>query len=111
MKINKLLYLCLTISVFLVGCGGSSFKEQEIKDMYNQYGSLNPKVKSVSNIECKQDGYVFPDVKKRPIFVCKYKLEAETGEEVNEEAVLIQDEAGRLMIHFSALFESSHIRY
>jgi hypothetical protein len=63
MKINKLLYACLIVPAFLIGCGEGSFKEQEIKDLYNQYANLNPKVKSVSNIKCSQEGYVFPEEK------------------------------------------------
>jgi len=111
MKINKLLYVCLALPAFLMGCGEGSFKEEDIKGLYNRYASLNPKVKSVSNIECSQEGYVFPEEKKRPIFACSYDLESETGQEVKEKAVLIQDEAGRLSIQGSALFDGSNIQY
>lgn len=111
MKINKLLYACLIVPAFLTGCGEGSFKEQEIKDLYNQYANLNPKVKSVSNIKCSQEGYVFPEEKKRPIFACSYDLESESGQEIKEKAVLIQDEADRLSIHASALFDGSNIQY
>lgn len=111
MKINKLLYLSLVIPVFLMGCGGDSFKEQEIRDLYNQFGALNPKVKSASNIDCHQDGYIFPEEKKRPIFKCEYDLESETGQKVKEKSVLTKDEAGRLSIFASALLEGSNVRY
>lgn len=101
----------MAVPMLLMGCGEDSFKEEEIKSLYNQYASLNPKVKSVSNIACSQAGYLFPEEKKRPIFGCSYDLESETGQNVKEKAVLIQDEAGRLSIQGSALFDGSNIRY
>ena len=111
MKINKLLYICLTVPTLLMGCGEGLFKEEEIKRLYNEHSNLNPKVKSVDNISCHQKGYLFPKEKKRPFFECSYDLESETGQEVKEEAILMQDEAGRLTIQGSALLEGSNVRY
>ena len=79
--------------------------------MYNQYGNLNPKVATVSNIDCSHEGYVFPEEKQRPIHKCKYKLEATDGQTIDEEAVLIQDEAGRVSIQYSSLLTGSNVGY